>query len=461
MKFIIFPISVMVRDNSNYEERAMVQLDNEWIIYEKKYDNSFFIFELLDETIKEFIRKGQFSPPYRGIKNTLHQSHPYGTKVLPVFQTNLGWQGRFDRVTIIDGEKPEDKEEQTINWAIDGYVAFSDDVSKLYNPGNTRILKFPSGELPISNKSPVWGETIYSVKSPSFILDKPVLLQTKSKFSCRLIKTLDSQSNQILVNSSSSLPEDGGIIKIGDEYIGYREGKENLNDVERGFIETQKSSYSSGTNVFPVFFIATSTLLKPSNITSPFMLKNSNDFPDEGYVKCNKEIIGYYRKYCENLDMGIGKNIYDNKPQRGCFGTEPSTHLIGDIVYSLPMRYWDRALPNKGSISAYFQASKEAPDAIWKSITWEIEPADSDYVGVYLLGRFDGKPSWEENPTNKKGGIFRWDAPQDKLNIKADSMEIRVYFTYKKNSYSEGFWKKKTLFKRLCVEYEQDSKIWE
>jgi hypothetical protein len=461
----VFPISMMVKNNQDYDDSGMVQLDNEWISYDKKVDDIFLVFTLPDGEIVDCQKTNKFNPPYRGVKETMSMRHAYGVKVIPVFRTQLGWAGRFDEVTIINANDPRQKEEKIVNWSSGGYVAFSSDVSQEYKPGSgTRILKFPSGELPSTLQPFLWGSSILPGTWSPFWLDEVHLTQAGSRMNSSLQNSLDNQSTDMDVNIS--LSTDGGIIKLGDEYISYYEVSDKL-VAKRGFSNTSVGVYSAGTPVFPIFFIPVSSLTRPITAHSPsIFLKDHSDFPSEGYIRCGNELMGYTQKGSGDLGQFLTMPVNRNGEGllRGAFGTEIASHVSADIVYSFPTRYWDRTLWGyDGTEAAYLEAARTAPGAIWKKIRWQEENPSHDFLKIVVKARVDGKSSWEETPTNQKGGIFQFTNPQESniLEAKGDMLEIRVYFSYQKGAYQQGLWKAKALLKSLFVDYQQPVRIWE
>ena len=127
----VFPISIRVNDHSNYPDSGMIQLDNEWIAYERKTggeDSSklveYLVCNISSSALSDFKSTGNLRPDYRGICNTQSTTHEEKKLVVPVFKTNAPVCGRFDKVTLIYGENP--KLHLDVNWAYQNYVAFTE-----------------------------------------------------------------------------------------------------------------------------------------------------------------------------------------------------------------------------------------------------------------------------------------------------------------------------------------------
>ena len=441
---------------------GIVQVGNEWIAYEKKVDRVFFVFNLLDFNILQCQKTGKFNPPYRRLHGTASATHAYGEKVFPVFKTRPGWAGRFDRVTLIDGTSGR-KEEGVVNWAFGPYVAFMEDVEKTVLPKDaSRMLKFPSGELPSTVSPCLWGQSMGKPSSP-FLLDELHLVQARSRLGYRTEKAILSNSDELPINTTIGLPEDGGLLKIGDEYVGYADSAEVLNGVKRGALSTPKNAHASGSAIFPFFPLPCSSLARSIDPRSSALdIKSAFDFPGEGNVRCGEEIIGYSDK--SSIALAMPSDEQGNGLLRGAFGTSPRAHSKDELVYYFPVRYWDRTLwGHDGPRCAFFSASKTAPGAFWKRVTWTEENPSESHLGIHVKARLDGKPSWETPPTNRKGGIFQFDRPEheNRLHLQADTLEIRVYFSYQKNAYASGFWKEKAVVKSILAEYLQPVCVWE
>ena len=461
----VFPLSLNVKDGKDYEDKGIVQLGNEWVTYEHKIDHRYLVFNLLESTISDCKKTGKFRPLYRGTGGTMSSRHMAKTMVIPVFRIASSRAGRFDTVTIIHSNDSKQKEQHTINWAYGSLVAFQQDIIRRYEPGRgTRVIKFPSGELPTTVKPCHWGQDIVSdTPSGTFWIDELRIFQTRFRLNMLLQKAVQPGDTEIELNTSLGISYDGGLLKVGDEYIGYTDVTKKEAQALRGFAGTGRGAYAAGTPAYPVFFLPVTSLSKSVKAySSKIPLKLHGDFPAEGYVRVDDEIIGYSIKTSTNLDMPTNREGHGLL--RGAFGSTPVAHQAGTLVYYFPTRYWDRFVPGyDGPESAYFEAAKFVPGAYWRNIVWKESNPAKRYLAVVVKARIDGEPSWEEVPTNKPGGIFQFsDADKPNLlNVQGNTLEIRVYFSYRQNAFRTAFWKEKALLQSLFVEYRQQTRVWE
>lgn len=468
----IFPISMILSNHKEYEKEGIVQIDNEWLSYEKKEeDQSTLVFKIYfsDQTLKEwisYISKGKkYQPEYRGVCGTQSSKHTYGTKVMPVFQTQGSKMGKLDQVTLIPGSKPDQKELHEVNWAYSRYAALKSDVKEAYSPDSqTRFVKFPSGELPGSNLTCLWGKSIAKASSASFLLDELQFSQAKSRSKCFLTAPVLNENSEINVNTIAEWPLDGGIAKIGDEYIAFSELENNrFLPPHRGFLKTTQGIYEAGTPVYCFFSLPATSLDKDMTpYASKLFVKNTHDFYKEGYLRIDDEILSYTSKTSDSFSMPEDKE--DKGLLRGSFGSKPIAHLVSEVAYAFPTRYWDRNLKgHDGPEGAYFEAAKHAPGAFWKRVVWKEENPNPNYLGITVKVRANGKPEWDTKPTNKEGSIFEFTNPKEenRLEIEADFLEIRIYFPYKKEAFAKGQWTQQAMLKSLFVEYQQPPRTWE
>ena len=175
-----------------------------------------------------------------------------------------------------------------------------------------------------------------------------------------------------------------------------------------------------------------------------------------GYF-ASDEIVGWTRKSGEWLE---GMEFL-----RGRFGTTDREIRTDYLVQRLPFRYWSRYVPDHdGSELAYFRTAVNARGAHWRSIEW----AEGDFRGVPVNGmeirvvcRFEGKPGWETRPSNRPGGLWEFKgAGTHALSSRgtplvADSLEVRVYFSYTRGVWAEGSneWKRTLGLDNLTVTF--------
>lgn len=171
-------------------------------------------------------------------------------------------------------------------------------------------------------------------------------------------------------------------------------------------------------------------------------------------------------------DDRSGKAIF-----RGRFGTgemvsPDSPPPRGTPVIELMARNHDRFQYMADSKDLqYFERAWTKPGTMWDRIGWEVEQttrgATPAFVQVYA--RFDGKPSWDSEPTNSPGGLYRFDQPDadNLLGQYGDSLEVRVYFYHQRGAYGRNSssgqwsdeWKHLPVLKNLEIEHRKEWRV--
>jgi hypothetical protein len=292
------------------------------------------------------------------------------------------------------------------------------------------------------------------------------------------------------------LPEDGGLLKMGDEIIAYEEldtASGTLRGVRRGVLGTEAGIHSFGDRVMEMEGVTMAVLSSGVSSTSyNIELSRLDGFPrDGGYVKIGDEIVGYTRSRGTSLTMPRETSFFDDRGSddfgsdsdgggifRGRFGTVASGHESGEIAYFLPARFPDRY--RERSVAPETSAiifSRKIDGAIFKRVSWDERVAE--YTDVKVLVRFDGTPAWDsdniysvkegrpvsgelaEFATNPKGFLFQIEDPHDmnRLGIQADRIEIRFAYQFEAGAYdltkdpNGNSWKDSPWIKALRIEY--------
>lgn len=241
-----------------------------------------------------------------------------------------------------------------------------------------------------------------------------------------------------------------------------------LDNCVRGILGTTAAKHLPGARVSFLEGLSLSRVRSPDVDKVP--LTSAAGFPEEGYAVnrpavgggrssfFSGEIFGWTRKRGDTLE-GV-------QHLHGRFGTRESDIRDGDLVQLLPFRYWSRHVQgHDGSELAYFQTSISARAARWHSIEWAEDQFDNipvDGMEIRLAVRFDGKPGWEERPSNRPGGLWEFrGAGRHAFSagggsaLSADSIDVRVYFSYKSGAWAEGSneWKRTLRLKNLTVTF--------
>ncbi|WP_372371529.1 LamG-like jellyroll fold domain-containing protein [Candidatus Uabimicrobium sp. HlEnr_7] len=453
----VVPISISVADNSEYPDVGAIQIDNEWLQYSAKVDQDIFIFNPPGAAINQLISTQQYDPNYRKVAQTASASHFRNTKVLPVFRLRNGQLGRFDTVTLVDNNDFSQQDQLEVNWSQGDFIAFTEDVSRIYEPQGqkTRILKFPSGELPSENSE-------FTIGQSGIIIDELQVIQARQKFALSFSQPTDNTEQNIAIDNQTALADDGGILKVGNEYIAYSSIINNeLQNVERGFLNSKATNNDANTFIYPVFFLPISSLTNGFNSANTIEVGNASDFPSSGYIRSGNEIISYSNK--QGNSFLLPETIRGNNG-RGAFGSTQESHSADKLVHWMPSRYWDRStISNNDNDTAFFEAAKTAHNALWKNIKWEVELPSKNFTAVKFLVRIDGKPNWTKEPQNVPGQIYEFNDTKkaNTIDVTGDLFEMRVYFIYKNGAFSREVWKDTPLIKSIEVSYEQLPQIYQ
>jgi len=367
----------------------------------------------------------------------------------------------------------------------------------------TRMVKFPSGELPrlVTNAgigtSAVTGS---SAQIPSAVIDElafgnatfsqadPVLaggqLAVTNPFS-ESDTGFSVYSSGVLVaerlvglNAAAlgGIPDSGGLLAVGDEIMAY-DGRDLASGVitlavgGRGLLGTQPQPHGQNEAVTWLESIPCAILVAGVTANdSTLVLSDGTDFPREGTVLVGQELIHYTRKLDANtLDMPRASSeagLRDSKGNalfRARFGTVASDHAAGTPVILFPFRYWDRwASQADAPELAYFEFEFDQPGAFWDSVFWESEPSASDGVRLGVLQRTAPSIPWDADPNTTEGLELMWDGTIDGKEIpiaaQADRVSWRAFCQYNPNAFDPQTglahgWKESPRFRRLGVTF--------
>ncbi|MFH0889290.1 MAG: LamG-like jellyroll fold domain-containing protein [Planctomycetota bacterium] len=453
---IIF--SVLVDNNTNYPSPVIIQIDDEWIGPLQTLDSEFFTGIVSGGSPLDIIR-GWVSDP---------KSHTDTTApIIPVLATVLTGTAKNDVVTIIETDQTTNpKEEKTIrnSWT-DGssnLFAFTSNLNRSYTVDNiTRILKFPSDELPsyLPASFTVGSGLDATIDEIKFLSGEKGYYVTEE-----ILRSSDAGKTAVQFNGASL--DTSGIVKVGDEYIGYAtiNAGTSLTNCKRGYLNSSVLTHDKKQRAFNL-----SALLPVSALTtdisaegSVISITNVNGFAaNGGYLLIGNdlntaEVVGY----CNIVNSSFVMPAHSNGIFRGAFGTNEQAHNTNTLCYGIPFRYWDLqkadAFDNQ---MAYFQAAHYARGATWKKISWNEThtPSNDSLVRLRFLARFNNQPPWNTSPTNQKDGIFEFTDPNgaNSINIQADQIEVMVFFQYLPGAFSSNAWKRSPLLENIYVEYDK------
>ena len=584
--------SLQITDIAQYDDRGIVQIDSddndklvEWFYYGSKQsvngknylvalmtgDSSQYYFTGPPTNNQNGTRKDgpgvQFGDSFRqkfGIGK--NYSHSKNAKVIPVVAVSgphcgnqlspYGEQGVSELSIIERGARDGDVryvKQAYINQGVsqfdgpDGptppckhsfhgyyfefYVGLNDFVTRRFPQGNTRFLKWPSGELPdaVGAKRHACADRNGEGKLNG-IVDEIKVLSLESQ-QARIAMTteggkLDSGADTITLEEFDFWPKnynghiargtqvhglelttwpESGLIRVNDELMFfttkrnkvieyYADVYPNLNgkpprankaerwvrincpdreelwpnlqskqaielSVQRGVLGTDAVDHSAGSQVLLFDGMAVTALSGALGDQDSFSVLNEAGFPKEGYAIIGNEVVSWIE--------GRGKSFTGIKNFRGRYGTSQGSHDAGEIVRCLPFRYWDReAKYYDGDGLAYVQTGYAASDAIWDTIEMRIVGTEDqpkpNSVRPRVLVRFDGKPSWDTEPTNAEGGLFEFRNKEGVQPIRGsrrggargDQIEMRLYWEFMRGAfYPNSDWKRTFTVEKMRATY--------
>ena len=351
------------------------------------------------------------------IANTVPSTHASGDSVDPTFRVRAGndltngpgarlaYPGFNDLLTFRDAEA--DVEQVRVQWGYNGWAALKDpvtspwfwdrpqgsiDLSRFDSRYWTRVLKFPSREMPDAEltqssndfaigvsfdggtSSPATIDELWFADVPNirgtradyaFLGEVPASLDPNAAAQAQQNGTeqpeitlpgIDENADEISVNFPffdvgagrlvfQGLPieedlfdSDGGIIRIDDEIILYGDfdpGTGVFSDCVRGAFGTEPIAHEYGAIVCAVRTFATSVLTGDGDASAAaFDLLDARDFPDAGYIRIGEsgEMIGYTERIGNTLSGPLGRiDPTTTRPDRSRSGSENDARTGGGI----------------------------------------------------------------------------------------------------------------------------------
>ncbi|MDP6958697.1 MAG: hypothetical protein QF645_07780, partial [Planctomycetota bacterium] len=481
---------IATTDTTNYIDGTIIRIDDEWFgpVYKDTEHPNHWIGYLNAQTPGNLLRGPQVM--------SLEQDHAAGAEVMPVFAVresdatvNRENLGGGDRVTITDAASQSQmmRVHSAVvaggpwQFALPGgqLASFESNVTREYvaDEVHVRVLKFPSGELIGLNYLQTFSPS-FTVAPVEGTLDEiKIFASPKGNFTTNGIVT--TADRKVPMNNTGGIAATGGIVKIGDEYIGYSENRNNeLNPVVRGYLNSPIQDHDLGDLAFNIAFLPVVNLesaISPQDSSlrvTEGTAANGNRFyfnqPD-GYVyvgnQTPEEVIMYTNSYRNSdgtitLEMPSKANSPGEGLFRGRFGTTPYSYPADTLVYFLPFRWWDTYVPNEfDNRMGYWQSSSTMEGSRWNELRWTEEiPASDRNLITHLLFRIDGKGEWTDAPG---GDLLEFTDPQGgKINRfgfekEAGQIDLRVYFEYKAGFWPEHSWKRATRIREIQVDYDR------
>ena len=345
----------------------------------------------------------------------------------------------------------------------------------------TRIACFPSGERPrlVSGYAVGGGANGLPGTVPSAIVDEiihgdhqfgratpNVDPEAAAGASLVLAQEITADASTILVAPTaarlalgvfggtheflSDLPVDGGLLRIGDEIIGYSQldaasGTITVATNGRGMLGTDPGPHQPTEPVAVLEHFVVSTLSAGVGAgDATFSLLSADDFPPEGLVRIDDELVHYTRVAGAALEMprtSLQPGLRDERGSglfRGRHGTQAAAHDAGTLVVLHPCRYPDRWADGADAPEmAYFSFAQEHPAAWWTGVFFASSEADG--VRLRALQKTRPEAPWDADPEedarlrllergDKDGGAIP-------IMVQSDRVEWRVHAVYDQRAF--------------------------
>lgn len=343
------------------------------------------------------------------VANTLPADHAGGTEIIACFATVTGDDANttvagngaaagFDDLLTFRDLRGSD-EQIRVQWGYRNWVGptaattqrwnwdraqFPVDMRRWSSRAWTRIVKFPSGELPDASltqgaedflfgkrfddqggASPAMIDELafFDVKVPedetrrdyALLGEVPAQLQAPSTGTPIRFTGIDENAdefpvffqywddgNRLLVLNGLPIdadvfPEDGGLLRIDEELIFYSEfdpSNGRFSGCRRGCFGTEARAHRFGAVVAPVETFPMSRLAADADESSAsFQLADNSDFPDDGYLRIADlgELIGY-TQWEQNVLSGPLRRI-DPKSQEATSREEDKGRRVGGALF--------------------------------------------------------------------------------------------------------------------------------
>ncbi|MBU0756308.1 MAG: hypothetical protein KJ645_14295, partial [Planctomycetes bacterium] len=411
-------------------------------------------------------------------------------KTCALIALRSGVSGTYRRSEHTKMEIPKDREDEDIlNDLIQQWTVESRDF--------TRIVKFPSGELPAKTPEAfVLGGNLFGDPSPQpgcidevcfkgvqtphpslpafprFVLARELGVDEEERlylhtdqllYNRFLLRDARLDAFQIL----QSLPSDAGFLQIGSELIAYtdvdwEDGILALAPEGRGLFNTEPGYHGIGEPVrllnFPLVTVLAGNLSEKAGVVA---VADSSDLPMEGALLVEEEMIGYTRNEGEAGLLVMPETSEDETLAsrggmfRGRYGTEPARHLSGTLAYFFPVRYRDRTPYQPGSggngsdgsepasladppEAAYFPLSFPAPGAFFHRISW-VEEGQGPGAHIEIRARAAQGTDWRAVP-GEDTGLFSFRRDEDDrtpclMNLQGDRLDLRIYTRFETGAF--------------------------
>jgi hypothetical protein len=381
--------------------------------------------------------------------------------------------GFNDQVTITTGVESPRREQHRVRWAhaapkaagqtgagvstswlcldtfLDGEAYKVDNDEYLVDfRGKTRLMKFPSGEMPDEHGENVTfgknevggGDVVKAYLDEMFVwrhdaslpmgqvINTDTITEKTKEFTLRAIPPVTS------LVGIQGYDKDVGVLDVDGELIVYRashtEGGDTvvLEDCRRGAFGTKARPHASLTMARFVPEIYVSCVDgSVSRDASSIAMRRTKGWPAEGTVRIVGDDTIEIVHYTAITDAGLmmpealdaDTAIRGRGLLRGRFGTDITNHDTGDLILWQPSRVDDErgssfafAGVHDHPDSSYLEFAKTGRDAQWRAVRWEYRPDDkteemksgskggrasrgAEKRNVIVVARFDQGVPWD------------------------------------------------------------------
>lgn len=506
---------------------------------------------------------------FRGVLGTYIHDHPSGTPVLPGFRIrgggpDSGHPGRLDEAFLMSADPQEPSWPVIIHYArqpspavetydfrldpmdptratfvtqnngispqtgvfqgqiyvalqqrapvpiIGNQAAVAQGLNTLDTRLISRLVKFPSGELPRSASIVTVGSSVRGTEVPDAIVDE--LLFGSTEFGTQTgfgadtrgahfvlsqpltigADTFEVARNSLRVPNSiyseagndmlSHLPEDAGLMRIGNEIVCYdtlsaSTGVLVLANGGRGLLGTEELNHERTEGMaFLDGWVVTQLTAGVSEGDGQLAIEDTEGFPESGTVLVGNELIHYTRIQAGRLAMPLksrepGRNDEGGTGLfRGRYGTLPQAHAVGTPVILFPFRYWDRWAEEADQPEMHYMGlSVDQPGAFHLGMFWVEDVSSTGLSEIAVLQRTRPDVPWDSDPNETEGLDLLWDATSggdfNPINVQTDRVEWRVFVNYANGAFDSQFglshgWKETPRLRTFGVNYLGPNMSW-
>jgi len=499
--------SVATTDFTGFPSPTIIQIGDEWFgpVQKDPSGKNFWVGFMMGTTPINF-RRGN------ACFASIPQNHSPSDPLLPTFlgQDVNNWpakgnsMGAFDRVTLTDAANqkmpaqigrcspyPQPPGQPAI-WPGNFSIQNATQVAALRQPASRDwiaddlhvcVLKFPSGELlsraylntasPKVTIGPVTDGQIDELKG---------FAGTKGRL--RLFGPAGVGDTTLQI-TQTGIPffQNGGLMKVGDEYIGYGNWTQNgtqgsAQQAKRGWLNSTAELHDQGDAIFYIPWVPVAALAGDVSTDDKVIRLKQRMSGDparykSGYVLLDNEMALFQWNADDGLTLSMPPRWDGQKGlYRGMFGTQETNHTSTTcLAYGMPFRVWDTYKAREYDNSmVYFQWSTKLDLAHWNTFMWRHDIPQSDKnILVHALARIDGRGEFWDAPGMSDLTLLV-DSIAGNSNVKLNrtghlqdsgQLDVRFYVEYKQGAFdaqnprqSES-WKRCPKIKEIQVDYDR------